>query len=166
LLAGFWLLTLTIVVALGVNKQLDLQSLFTQELRDAARLQGWYDERRGYQFDFVLAIAGTSLLGIGTMAWVLRGVLHRVWMAMLGLAGLTTFVVIRAASFHHVDAFVRGITHDGNVAFEFSAIALISAGAWRARRSTSGDGPVRAGLEQAATVTVTARDPSASDGMP
>ena len=40
LLAAFWLLAFIIVMALGINKQLDLQSLFTQELRDAARLQG------------------------------------------------------------------------------------------------------------------------------
>lgn len=166
LLAAFWLLASIIVMALGINKQLDLQSLFTQELRDVARLQGWYNERRQYQFAFVVAIAGTSLLGIGTMAWALRGVLRKAWMAMLGLGGLTTFVVIRAASFHHVDTFLRRLTHAGNVALEFSAIAIIAAGAWRARRSRSGDCRARAGRERAATVTVPARDPSASDGTP
>ena len=56
--SGCWpCMTLT---ALGINKQLDLQSLFTQVLRDAAHLQGWYDDRRRYQFAFVVVIAAAG----------------------------------------------------------------------------------------------------------
>jgi hypothetical protein len=138
LLAVFWLGAVVLLVALGLNKQLDVQSLFTQELRDAANVQGWYDDRRRYQFAFVLSIAGTGVFSMGTVAWLLRGVLREVWMAVLGLGGLTSFVVIRTASFHHVDTFLHRITHAGNVALELSAIAMIAAGAGWALVSRSG----------------------------
>jgi hypothetical protein len=162
LLAAFWLVAFAVLTALGFNKQLDLQSLFTQELRDAARLEGWYDERRRYQFFFVAAIAGAGVLTMGAMAWILRAKLREVWVAVLGLGGLTSFVVIRAASFHHVDTFLRRLTHAGNVALELSAIAMIAAGAWRALRSRSGDRLTGGGPAAASIVTVTGRDPSAS----
>ena len=63
LLARFWLVACVTLTALGINKQLDLQSLFTQLLRDAARLQGWCDRRRSYQFAFVVVIAGAGVGG-------------------------------------------------------------------------------------------------------
>jgi hypothetical protein len=135
LLAWFWLLACITLTALAINKQLDLQSLFTQVLRDEARVQGWYDDRRRYQFAFVIAVAGAGVLGVGVMAWVWRRVLDRVWLAVLGLAWMMSFVWIRAASFHHVETFLRSITHAGNVAFELSGITLVAAGAGRALRS-------------------------------
>jgi hypothetical protein len=135
LVAWFWLLACLTLTVLAINKQLDLQSLFTQMLRDEAHAQGWYDDRRRYQFAFVAAIAGAGVLGVGVMAWVWRRVLDRVWIAVLGLGWMTSFVVIRAASFHHVETFLRSITHAGNVAFELSGIAMVAAGAGRALRS-------------------------------
>ena len=135
LVAGFWLLAFVVVTALGINKQLDLQSLFTQVLRDAAHVEGWYEDRRRYQFAFVLAIAGTSVVSIGTVAWIMRAVLYRVWLAVIGLAALSSFVVIRAASFHHVDTILNRLSHRGIVAFELLAIAITAAGAWRSLRS-------------------------------
>ena len=139
LLARFWLVACVTLTVLGVNKQLDLQSLFTQLLRDAAHQQGWYDSRRSYQFAFVVIIAGAGVVGVVAMAWVWRRVLDRVWIALLGLMWMMSFVVIRAASFHHVDTFLRSITRAGTVAFELSGIAMVAAGAVRALRSRRGD---------------------------
>jgi len=135
LLAAFWLLAFAVITALGINKQLDLQSLFTQVLRDAAHVEGWYGDRRRYQFAFVLAIAATSVVSIGTVAWVMRAVLDRVWLAVIGLGVLSSFVVIRAASFHHVDTILNHLSHRSIVVFELLAIAISAAGAWRSRRS-------------------------------
>jgi len=139
LLARFWLVACVTLTVLGVNKQLDLQSLFTQLLRDVAHQQGWYDSRRSYQFAFVVVIAGAGVVGVVAMAWVWRRVLDRVWIALLGLMWMMSFVVIRAASFHHVDTFLRSITRAGTVAFELSGIAMVAAGAVRALRSRRGD---------------------------
>lgn len=166
LLAAFWLLTCITLTALAINKQLDLQSLFTQVLRDAAHEQGWYDDRRRYQFAFVVAIAWAAVLGVGAIAWVLRRVLDRVWVAVLGLAWMTSFVVMRAASFHHVETFLRSITHAGNVAFELSGIAMVAAGAGRALRSRRGDRHGRAGDHPGRTLPVTPSDAPGSGGMP
>jgi hypothetical protein len=163
LVATFWLLAFAMVAALGINKQLDLQSLFTQVLRDAARVEGWYDERRRYQFAFVVAISGTSAVIIGTVAWIMRVVLDRVWLAVVGLGALSTFVVIRAASFHHVDAILNRLSHRGIVVFELLAIAITAAGAWRSLQSR----PVTdiGGLD-AAPAGVRARDSGSAAGTP
>ena len=166
LLAVFWLVAFVLLLALGLNKQLDFQSLFTQELRDAAHLEGWYDDRRRYQFAFVVAIAGTGVLSVGTMAWMLRDVLRDVWMPVLGLGGLTSFVVIRAASFHHVDTLLRRITHAGNVALELMAIAMIAAGAWQALASRSRKRRDLLAVESGPSVTGPERTRPAPDGTP
>ena len=44
--AWFWKLLLIALVLLGINKQLDLQSAFTETARLLAVKQGWYAERR------------------------------------------------------------------------------------------------------------------------
>ncbi len=139
LLAWFWLLACIALSALAINKQLDLQSLLTEVLRDQARDQGWYDDRRRYQFAFVIGVAWAGVVGAGVMAWVWRRVLDRVWIAVLGLAWMMSFVWIRAASFHHFETFLRSITQAGNVALELSGIAIVAAGAGRALRSRRGD---------------------------
>lgn len=134
LLAHFWMLVGVALLILGLNKQLDLQSLLTELARDAAHVQGWYEDRRRYQFAFVVAIAGAGVVGVAAMAWVLRRVLDRVWIAVVGLGWMTSFVVIRAASFHHVDTLLRGLTPAGNAVLELSGIAMIAAGAGRTLR--------------------------------
>src|SRR5215204_4654788 len=40
LLASFWLLACITLTALGINKQLDMQTLLTQAMRDVAHMQG------------------------------------------------------------------------------------------------------------------------------
>jgi hypothetical protein len=134
LLTWFWLLVAVTLTALAINKQLDLQSLFTQVLRDQAHAGGWYADRRRYQFAFVVTIACGGVLGVGAIAWIWRRVLDRVWMALLGVGWLTSFVVIRAASFHHVETWLTSLTPVGNAALELSGIALVAVGAGRVLR--------------------------------
>ena len=103
----FWVMLSLLMVLLGINKQLDIQSLFTEIGRYVARKQGWYQQRRSVQLLFVVIFGGISLGLIGVVWWVL----HREWKNYLfpftGLVLLVTFIVIRAASFHHVDRFLR-----------------------------------------------------------
>jgi hypothetical protein len=156
LLAWFWQIALVMLSVLAINKQLDLQSLFTQVLRDEAHAQGWYADRRQYQFAFVVAIASAGVMSVGVMAWVWRRVLDRVWIAALGLGWMTSFVVIRAASFHHVETFLRGFTDAGNVTFELSGIVMVAAGAGQTLRSR------RVGRQR----PITSSDTVGSGGMP
>lgn len=99
----FWWSASAIMLFLAVNKQLDLQTLLTQIGRCNAQLSGWYAERRVIQRDFILAVAAAGLVLLAGLALLLRGLLARIWLALLGLGFVCLFVVVRAASFHHMD---------------------------------------------------------------
>ncbi|MCB9898640.1 MAG: hypothetical protein H6825_11610 [Planctomycetes bacterium] len=134
-LLRFWTVLTALLFALGVNKQLDLQSLFTQVGRDLAKAQGWYDERGTVQVDFILglvAVVGLALLGT---LWFLRRALARVRLAFAGTVFLCTFIVVRAASFHHMDVLLQWefLHVRMNWVLELGGIALVALGAWRFR---------------------------------
>ncbi|WP_205965335.1 isopropylmalate isomerase [Pseudooceanicola onchidii] len=123
----FWGLLFVVTAFLCVNKQLDLQTALTATGRCAARLQGWYDDRRTVQTAFILGIATLSLLMLFVSFVYLFRSLPRVGVAFVGLGFLLTFVVIRSLSFHHFDALI-GSTILGakvNWILELSGIALI-----------------------------------------
>jgi hypothetical protein len=104
---GFWLTLTLVMLLLGINKQLDLQTWFGQTGRDIALSQGWYGRRRTVQAMFIV------LLGAGAIAFVAAA--RRYWVArwheyrwvFLGVVLLAVFIVIRAASFHHIDEFIH-----------------------------------------------------------
>jgi hypothetical protein len=103
LIPQFWFVLAGLLFFLGWNKQLDLQTLFTQIGRDAAKEEGWYKDRRPIQAAFVIIFA---LLGAGAVAagiYFMREVWKRYRIAYTGIIYLGVFVVIRAASFHHID---------------------------------------------------------------
>lgn len=102
----FWWIAFSILLFLALNKQLDLQSLLTMIARCHASLAGWYDDRRAVQRIFILAVAGGGVLVLGLLGLLLRGILGRVWPALLGLGFVCGFVIIRAASFHHMDGLI------------------------------------------------------------
>lgn len=102
----FWAIAGAVMLFLAVNKQLDLQSLVTMIGRCHAQLAGWYNDRRAVQKLFILLVAAGGLGAVGLLALLLRGILNRVWLALLGLGFVCLFVVIRAASFHHVDILI------------------------------------------------------------
>lgn len=102
----FWAIAGAVMLFLAVNKQLDLQSLVTMIGRCHAQLAGWYNDRRAVQKLFILLVAAGGLGAVGLLALLLRGILNRVWLALLGLGFVCLFVAIRAASFHHVDILI------------------------------------------------------------
>ena len=99
----FWGISAGIMLLFAVNKQLDLQSLLTMVARCHAQLSGWYDMRRTVQEAFIFMVGAGGLMALGLLALLLRGILGRVWPALVGLGFVGVFVVVRAASFHHVD---------------------------------------------------------------
>lgn len=130
-----WAGLAALLLLLGINKQLDLQSLLTQVGKDLAHAQGWYEQRRGVQVAFIAAVAGVfGLLG-STALWLARGRLRELRLALVGTAFLLAFVVARAASFHHVDVLLYmdlgGLKL--NWVFELSGIACIGVGAARSK---------------------------------
>jgi len=121
-----WLLITVTMVLLGINKQLDLQTLLIQTVRDRAYAHGWYDDRRRYQVDFILVVLAVSVLFGVALSLRLRRVLRRVILAVAGLGMLVVFVLIRASSFHYVDrALSLGGRFKVNAVLELSGIGLI-----------------------------------------
>jgi hypothetical protein len=103
----FWWVLAVLMAVLGINKQLDLQSWFTQVARDMALAQGWYANRRVYQLGFV---AVAALVGLAGQFWLYRAFRSHGkearW-AVVGLVFLIVFIVARLTSFHHVDYLLR-----------------------------------------------------------
>jgi hypothetical protein len=130
-LVVFWLLMLCVLVLLGINKQLDLQSWFTEVGRDLAKSQGWYEERRAVQTSSIAALVLCGLTGTMVLTVSMRRVIGHIVGAVLGLGFLVTFVVLRAASFHHVDQWLGSGVVRLNWALELGGIALIALSAWR-----------------------------------
>ena len=128
-----WLAVALVMSFLCVNKQLDLQTLLTDVGRIVAIRGGWYGQRRIVQRWFVLAIAGGGVAALGVIAWKMRAVLKDRALLLLGLCSLVMFILIRAASFHHVDVFLRapvlGIRM--NWILELGGIALVALAAGR-----------------------------------
>ena len=134
---SIWIGLFGLMVALGINKQLDLQTTFTNLSRRLAHDEKWYDYRRTAQFYFTIAIAGVGAVIAGALLHITRSKSAPVRTAIVGTIALLAFVVIRAASFHHVDLFLRSdpLGLPWNAILEVSGISTIIAGAWTASRT-------------------------------
>ncbi len=98
-----WFGLAILLFVLGLNKQLDLQTLMISLGGGIAKANGWYDMRRDVQRVFIILIATFSLFSLFAMTWWLRGCWKKYWLLLFGLILITLFVLIRAASFNHVD---------------------------------------------------------------
>ena len=124
----FWIYLTLLMCFLSANKQLDLQSLFTEIGKALAQQQGWYDNRRQVQLLFIAGVIIGSTGFIAIMTIVNWDLMNKLWLAVLGVALLLGFVFIRASSFHHFDDFigwqVTGLRM--NWIMEIGAITLIT----------------------------------------
>ncbi|MDA1230501.1 MAG: hypothetical protein O2856_06990 [Planctomycetota bacterium] len=102
----FWLVLAVLLFLLGVNKQADLQSLLTLYGRDILRQGGLYDARRTIQLVFIVGVAAFAFFSVALCLLLVRQFSWPCRLAAIGLAMQAAFVVIRAASFHHVDTFI------------------------------------------------------------
>jgi phage shock protein PspC (stress-responsive transcriptional regulator) len=100
----FWALVTGLLVVLGINELLDLQTVLTAVGKQWSLEQGWYEDRRLYQFEFVLALAILGVIAGLAALWLTRAAHRSVRWALLGLVFIGAFILVRAASFHHVDA--------------------------------------------------------------
>ena len=97
-----WGVIAGLMAAVALNKQLDLQTLILTAGRCLATEQGWYADRRMVQRDFILALTGLAGLGGVSIIWLLRGIVRHNLTALLGLAALAAFVVIRGGHLFHM----------------------------------------------------------------
>ena len=144
----FWGLVTLAMLSLGVNKQLDLQSMLTAAGRCLSQLQGWYDERRVFQRNFIIGLLTAAGLILAVGLWLMRGCLRRNGLALLGLAFVTAFVAVRAVGFHHFETLINSRLLDirFNVLFELSGLVAIAVNAVAllgTRRSDAPSGATR-----------------------
>lgn len=99
----FWQLTAGLMVLLGVNELLDLQTLLSTVGRDYARANGWYEHRRQVQYAFLLALGLVAIAFGLALLWLTRRMHTSVQVALAGLVFIGVFILLRAASFHHLD---------------------------------------------------------------
>lgn len=130
----FWAVSALCLLLLGLNKQLDLQTQFTAMLREMARADGWYEYRRSLQLLFDMALGIALLASLVFILLLTRNSGFGVRLALIGLAFLAAFILLRAASFHHVDVVLSG-TIAGiklHALLELSGILLVATGAFAA----------------------------------
>ncbi len=122
-----WLGITLIMIALGINKQLDLQSFFTASARYFAWQQGWYERRQVFQEFFIITIGILGVCGMSALIALYHNVIRLHALAIIGLCSLGVFVLIRASSFHNVDAFLgaQWLGIKANWGFELTGIALV-----------------------------------------
>jgi hypothetical protein len=74
--------------------------------REIARANGLYESRREIQLIFVILFTLFCFSSLVALLWWLRDCWRWYLIPLLGVALLVSFVVIRAASFHHVDCLI------------------------------------------------------------
>jgi hypothetical protein len=145
-LRTLWLGCAIVMLALGVNKQLDLQTALGELGRAMAHDEGWYDVRRPVQVAFILVVLAGGIWGLRALFALAWGQARAVSGVLWGAVFLACFVAIRASSFHHVDELL-GWSWGGvrlNAVLELGGIACVLAGALRwMRRHPVADGRVR-----------------------
>ena len=135
-----WQSISVLFLALGINKQLDLQTAFTEAGRVLAQYQGWYQQRQLVQLAFIALVAVTCVVSAFTLLIWARQAPISTWLALTGTTLVLGYVLIRAASFHHVDRFIgqRVLGFRWNWILAMGGIGLvILASLWRGRTGTS-----------------------------
>jgi uncharacterized membrane protein YbhN (UPF0104 family) len=135
-----WRALSALFLALGINKQLDLQSALTEFGRMLARSQGWYNQRQGVQLAFIVLVAITCVVAALVLLIWARNAPAPTWLALIGTMLVLGFVLIRAASFHNMDRFLgeRILGFRWNWVLEMGGISLVLVGSeWRRKRSNA-----------------------------
>jgi hypothetical protein len=137
-----WRVLLVCMLALGINKQLDLQTALTEGGRILAHQQGWYENRYEVQKMFIAALCGAAVTGciaVAVLAYQMPGLTR---LALCGFIVLAAFVLIRAASFHHVDILLSqstfGLKYNWILEIGGILLVLLSASLRLAGRSAGG----------------------------
>lgn len=102
-LRQFWAVTAGLMLLLAVNKQLDLQTAFTETGRCLSHAQGWYPWR-GYVQMLFIAVLGVGLYyAMRHGMRMMRGYMPSHRLALIGTGFVAGYVLLRATSFHLID---------------------------------------------------------------
>jgi len=104
---SFWGMISLFMIMLGINKQLDLQTLLTEMGRQIASTQGWMDQRRIVQFLFVVAFGTAVMIAFLLFAIIMQNFFRQHILVFIGVFFLLSYIIIRAATFHHFGEMFR-----------------------------------------------------------
>ena len=90
------------LVALTLNKQLDLQQSVIWTGRCVARAEGWFEQRLVFQRLFGSAMLLLMALGLGWLVWKCRLALAANRVLLVGLVLLSLFVALQIARFEQL----------------------------------------------------------------
>ncbi|MBN2530530.1 MAG: hypothetical protein JXR76_29355 [Deltaproteobacteria bacterium] len=122
-----------VMLFLAINKQLDLQTLFTQIMKVLAKNWDIYELGRRSRKYFVF---GLGLFSAGVMAWIMWNV-RRQWrryvILLLGVIFIVRFIIVRAGTFYGVrlpelSRFTGGIRVNGML--ELTGALVVAASAY------------------------------------
>ncbi len=133
----FWAVLFAIMLFLACNKQLDIQTYITAVGREVANTQGWYDQRRFVQKEFIIVLGLVAFLFLFYLAYIVYYLPTGNKISMIGALCTFTFIGMRAASFHHLDHFVAR-TFLGvklHILVEICGGSIVSLGALMSSRS-------------------------------
>lgn len=131
--AFFWNCLAALLIALGINKQLDLQVLLVIAGKRLSKAQGWYEQRRIVQIACALIVALAVSFFMLVIAWLTRRAWRQYGLALVGLSLLAGFVIVRVAYFERMDDLV-GIPLRASRAkwvLEIGGVVCIGLSAWR-----------------------------------
>ena len=117
---------------LGINKQLDLQTLFIQTIRYLSIQHGWYEQRKLVQIAFVVLTSFSALVSLISLRIFFADSWCRYKVVWFGIILLCTFILLRMALFDGVNVFL----HQGDIVtitigtiLELGGIVIIILGA-------------------------------------
>lgn len=132
----FWIWLALGVTAIGINKQLDLQTLMGELGRYAAEAEGLMEYRRLLQAGFAAAAAIAAAITGGALWRSARHASHSERLVILGVLGVIGFVLLRIATFNHVDLLLpeRMARHRPVLALELAISTFLCFAIWRNAR--------------------------------
>jgi hypothetical protein len=137
-----WAALAAVLLLLGLNKQLDLQSQLIPYGRDLVQSLGWADLSQTLQLVLVWGMAAGAVVSLLLLAWWMRRLWRYYWMLLLGLLFLARFIIVRLATFLGVSLpelskYFGGLGLHLNYLLEITGTAVIALAAlYNLRRGT------------------------------
>ena len=132
----FWDLIGFLLLGLGINKQLDLQTAFTEVGKLVAHLQGWSGQRHLVQIGFIEILGASCIAATIILFYWIRNAPLQTCVASVGITMVIIFIFIRAATFYHVDQLLGPTIHfeHWNWVLEIPGIGVVLlASFWRTK---------------------------------
>ena len=96
-----WARFAIVLAVLGLNKQLDLQTLFINSVRSLTHDPGWYTDRSPVKRLCIHVLTSVSFWGTGWMFWQKRNQWRAVGFVCAGSAMLIAYISLRASPLPH-----------------------------------------------------------------